>query len=108
MDDTKLADTNIQALKLMMIIIQPNDADQVVDSLLHNDFRVTRIISTGGFLRQDSVTLLVVAEESQTDEVLRLITFCCHPHAEMESAKAAMTRRRATVFVLGVEKLVGI
>ena len=106
--DKNPTDTDSQSLKLMMVIIQPKDADLVLDNLLQNDFRVTRINSTGGFLRQDSVTLLVVVEEGQTDEVLRIITFCCHPHAELESANAGMTRRRATVFVLGVEKLVGI
>jgi len=106
--DKNPTDTDNQSLKLMMVIIQPKDADMVLDNLLRNDFRVTQINSTGGFLRQDSITLLVVVDEAQTDEVLRIITFCCHPHAELESTKAGMTRRRATVFVLGVEKLVGI
>ena len=94
--------------KLLMVIIQPNEADLVVDTLLSNDFRVTRLSSTGGFLRQDNVTLLIGVEETQTSEVLSIISGCCHPHAELESARVGMTKRRAMVFVLGVEKLVGI
>jgi uncharacterized protein YaaQ len=97
-----------EELKLMMVIIQPKDADLVVDHLLRDEYRVTRINSTGGFLRQDQVTLLIGVEKSQTEEVLRIIRFCCHPHAEMESSKTGMTRRRAMVFILGVESLVGI
>jgi len=107
MDESpEIAET--QNLKLLLIIIQPKDADEVVDTLLRNDFRVTRISATGGFLRQDMVTLLMGVEEDQTEDVLRIITSCCHPHAEMESTKADMAMRRAMVFVLGVEKLVGI
>jgi len=107
MDENPIDQAN-EALKLMMVIIQPKDADLVVDRLLQDDYRVTRINSSGGFLRQDQVTLLIGVEESQTEEVLRIIRFCCHPHAEMESSKTGMTRRRAMVFILGVEQLVGI
>ena len=62
MDDSVTENKN---LKLMLVIIQPKDADEVVDNLLRSDFRVTRISSTGGFLRQDMVTLLLGVEEER-------------------------------------------
>jgi uncharacterized protein YaaQ len=95
-------------MKLLLVIIYPSEADTVVDTLLQNDFRVTRITSSGGFLRQDNVTLLVGVEEHRVNDALRIISGCCHPHAELESHRAGITKRRAMVFIMGVERAVGI
>ena len=39
-------------MKLMMIIIQDKDSDNVVEALIQGGHSVTRMASTGGFLRQ--------------------------------------------------------
>jgi uncharacterized protein YaaQ len=95
-------------VKLLLAIVQAGDADRVIDALLRNDYRVTRINSSGGFLRQNNVTLLIGVEDTQVDGALQLITDSCRPHAELEPSKTGLTMRRALVFILSVESCVGV
>ncbi len=59
--------------KLIITIVQNDDADSVVDALLESDFRATRLASTGGFLRRGNTTLMIGAQTDQVDTVLDLI-----------------------------------
>ena len=52
--------------KLVIAVVQNDDADNVVDALLDQDFRATRLASTGGFLRRGNTTLLVGADEDRS------------------------------------------
>jgi len=95
-------------MKLLLAIVQAGDADRVIDALLANDYGVTRINTSGGFLRQNNVTLLIGVEDTQVDGALQLITTSCRPHAELEPNKTGLTMRRALVFTLSVESCVGV
>ena len=59
--------------KLIIAVVQNEDADAVVDALLEEEFRATRLASTGGFLRRGNTTLMIGADEDQVDRVLDLI-----------------------------------
>ena len=43
-------------MKLMFVIVRDIDAGDVVQALVENKYRVTRVASTGGFLRRGNVT----------------------------------------------------
>jgi len=43
-------------MKMIIVIVKDQDADGVTQSLTAEDFRVTRIASTGGFLRSGVAT----------------------------------------------------
>jgi uncharacterized protein YaaQ len=93
--------------KLIIAVVQNEDADAVVDALLEEEFRATRLASTGGFLRRGNTTLMIGADEEQVDQVLGLIQQHAHAGAgapsgaqgQQQSAPAA-----ATVFVLDLEE----
>ena len=68
----------------------------MTQALTSSDFRITRIASTGGLLRRGVTTLLVGVEDNQVDEALKVMKESCAPAAEGE--------KRATVFVVNVEK----
>jgi len=61
------------AKKLVIAVVQNDDADNVVDALLEHEFRATRLASTGGFLRRGNTTLLIGADADQVDPVIELI-----------------------------------
>lgn len=82
-------------MKLMMAIITDKNADGIITRLVENDFRVTRIASTGGFLRQGNTTLLIGMEENLVDDALKIM------REEIEEPSDP-GHRRATVFVLNV------
>ena len=92
--------------KLIIAVVQNEDADAVVDALLEEEFRATRLASTGGFLRRGNTTLMIGADEDQVDRVLDLI----RQHARSTGTPAegpadGVTQpAAATVFVLDLEE----
>lgn len=85
-------------MKLMVAIIKDSDSLTVSDALVERQFRVTRIASTGGFLRRGYVTLLIGVEAEQVSQVLEILTqFTQEPEPG---------QHRATVFVLPAEDFV--
>jgi uncharacterized protein YaaQ len=60
-------------MKLLIFVTESDLADPTVDSLVEQGFRVTRLASTGGFLRKGNTTLLVGIEESQIDRATDIV-----------------------------------
>ncbi|MBK9945303.1 MAG: cyclic-di-AMP receptor [Kouleothrix sp.] len=60
-------------MKLLVFVTEYSVADAVVDALVEQGFRVTRLASTGGFLRKGNTTLLVGVEEAATDQAVALV-----------------------------------
>ena len=84
-------------MKLIIAIIKDEDNDKVSRALTKNDFRVTFIASTGGFLRSGRSTLLIGVEDEQVEEALDVI--------RNNSKKPEKTKeKRATIFVLNVDQ----
>ena len=84
-------------MKLIIAIIKDEDNDAVSKALTENDFRVTFIASTGGFLRSGRSTLLVGVEDEQAETALDIIRKSCkQPEKNKE--------KRATIFVLKVDQ----
>lgn len=64
-------------MKLILAVVQHQDANDVVSALTREEFRVTRISSQGGFLREGNVTLMISVEDQQVNLVLRIIREHC-------------------------------
>jgi uncharacterized protein YaaQ len=80
-------------MKLIIAIVRDIDDRRVIDQLVSQGYRVTRLASTGGFLRRGNVTLLVgVEEDDQVQAVFDLIGETCSP--------ADPDHSRATLFVV--------
>ena len=58
-------------MKLIIAIVNKDDASQVSDELKENGFYLTKVSSTGGFLRKGNVTLLIGTEN--VDEAIKII-----------------------------------
>lgn len=59
-------------MKLLMFITEANVTDSTVDALVEQGFRVTRLASTGGFLRKGNTTLLVGVEEEFAERAVAI------------------------------------
>jgi uncharacterized protein YaaQ len=79
-------------MKLMFIIVRDVDGDNVLRGLVEKNFRVTRVASTGGFLRHGNVTLMTGIEDEKVESVVKLLRKICCPSDEIQ--------HRATVFVV--------
>ncbi|MCS7050295.1 MAG: cyclic-di-AMP receptor [Thermomicrobium sp.] len=90
-------------MKLLIAVVQNEDADAIVEALLERQFRATRLASTGGFLRRGNTTLLIGVEDSDVDTVLELIRAHARTRARQDAPAGALTSAAATVFVIPLE-----
>ncbi len=60
-------------MKLIVFVTDDAYADVSVDTLVGKGFRVTRLATTGGFLRRGNTTLLVGVEDQQVDQACDLV-----------------------------------
>jgi hypothetical protein len=59
-------------MKLLVFVTENSTADPTVDALVEQGFRVTRLASTGGFLRKGNTTLLAGVEEAAIERALAI------------------------------------
>lgn len=84
-------------MKLILAILRDEDMEPVSHGLIVEGFRVTRIASTGGFLRRGNSTLMIGVEDDMVDQAIDVLRQCCSTPPE-EGAS------RATLFVLNVAR----
>lgn len=82
-------------MKMIIAIVHDEDCENVSSALVKSDFRVTRIASTGGFLRKGSTTLMIGVAEDHLEEAIHIIRQSCSLGVEKET-------KRATLFVINV------
>jgi uncharacterized protein YaaQ len=71
-------------MKLLVAIVQEDDADAVGDALRGDGHRFTRLTSAGGYLGTPNVTLLLAVSEEAMPDVLTLFrTYCTGRNVEL-------------------------
>lgn len=88
-----------------MAVVQADDAARTAEALIEAGFRVTRIATTGGWLRRENTTLLCGVEDERVEEalgVLRRVGVRAAPSAP--PGPAENTPGRGIVFVMDVER----
>jgi uncharacterized protein YaaQ len=60
-------------VKLVVAVLANPQADEVVEVLLEKGQRVTRLATTGAFLRQGNTTLIVGVDEEAVADVLATV-----------------------------------
>jgi uncharacterized protein YaaQ len=61
-------------MKLVIAVVHDRDRGRISEKLLKSGFKFTKIGSTGGFLREGNVTLLIGCEDKDAERVLGLIS----------------------------------
>ena len=54
-------------MKLIYAIIRNDNEDDVIQALMQEHFVVTRLSTTGGFLKKGNTTLMIAVEDSDVD-----------------------------------------
>jgi uncharacterized protein YaaQ len=105
-------------MKLVVAIVHNEDAGALVDALLEQEHRATRLHSSGGFLKQSNATIIVGIEDAKVDEIMGIVRENCTARTQivnpmppiMEPGEFFMPYPLevevggATVFVLPVER----
>lgn len=83
-------------MKLMIVILTDRNCEPVLKALTTAAYRVTRIDSTGGFLRRGNITLLIGTTPDLVEGAIELIReSACDPDMP--------DQRRATIFVVNAD-----
>ncbi|HZD58555.1 MAG TPA: cyclic-di-AMP receptor [Anaerolineales bacterium] len=88
-------------MKLILAVLPDEDSEPVSQALISEGFRVTRIASTGGFLRRGSTTMMIGVEDEKVDPAIDLIR-------QNYALKVETGLKRATLFVLNVDRFTQI
>jgi uncharacterized protein YaaQ len=65
-------------MKLVVAIVQDQDASKAVDELVAHGFGATRINTAGGFLKRGNSTILTGVEDTRAKEVIQILRDICH------------------------------
>ena len=103
-------------MKMLLAIINYDDSQSVIAALTKEGFSVTRLATTGGFLKSGNVTVLIGLDESRLDDAFQIIRDHCRKRKQIVPTTTELGMGffptlpvqvevgGATVFVLGVER----
>ena len=107
-------------MKLIIAIVQDEDASRLVSNLMNEGFGVTKLATTGGFLRAGNTTLLVGVDDEKFDSAMAVIEKVCKSRKQIATSPSPVAGTTgvyvpypievmvggATIFVLNVEQFV--
>ena len=70
-------------MKLVYAIVRNDNEDDVVSQLTQHHYSVTRLSTTGGFLKKGNTTLMIGAEDDKVQEVIDVIKQECGQHQKL-------------------------
>jgi uncharacterized protein YaaQ len=105
-------------MKLVIVVIQDQDAVRLLDALMEKGYSATKLASTGGFLREGNTTLLIGTEDKKVGDVLSIIRAKCKKREQFTTPLMTMDKSMTnyiphpvkvpvgggTVFVVDVER----
>lgn len=107
-------------MKLIIAIVQDEDASRLIGQLMNDGFGVTKLATTGGFLRAGNTTLLVGVEDDRFQTAMDIIEKVCKSRKQIAPSPASMVGvpgsfapapievvvGGATIFVLSVDQFI--
>lgn len=60
-------------MKLIFAVIEDKDSSRLISALGKKDFQLTKLSSTGGFLREGNTTLMIGCDDDYVDQALDII-----------------------------------
>jgi uncharacterized protein YaaQ len=103
-------------MKLIFAIVSNDDASSVSSALTKGGFSVTRLATTGGFLRAGNTTIIVGTDDEKVDQCIEIIGNESKRRTEIVPSTASYDIGRyasfpvevqvggATIFVINVEQ----
>lgn len=94
-------------MKLVIAIVQDDDANDLIEVITDKGFRVTKLATTGGFLKSGNTTLLIGIEKEKVDEVLAIIEEVCKERKQIISSPSPVAGSTGVYMPFPIEVDVG-
>lgn len=109
-------------MKLVIAIVQDDDASDLIEVITDKGFRVTKLATTGGFLKAGNTTLIIGVDKEKVDEVLGIIKEVCKSRKQIVTSPSPVAGSTgvympfpieveaggANVFVVDVDKYIKV
>ena len=92
---------------LIIAVVQDQDVNRLLATLMEKGYSATKLASTGGFLRQGNTTLLIGVDQERLPEVVAIIKEVCRTRKRLLSPLAAVDQALNTYIPTPVEVEVG-
>ena len=67
----------LEFMKIIYAIVSSDDGNRVTEVLNENQYMVTKLATTGGFLKKGNCTLMIGTEAEKVDHAIELIKETC-------------------------------
>jgi uncharacterized protein YaaQ len=94
-------------VKLIIAIVQDEDASRLVSSLMNEGYGVTKLATTGGFLRAGNTTLLVGVEDDRFDSAMTIIEKVCKSRKQIATSPNPVVGASGAYVPYPIEVMVG-
>lgn len=94
-------------MKLIIAIVQDEDASRLVSSLMNEGYGVTKLATTGGFLRAGNTTLLVGVEDDRFDGAMAVIEKVCKSRKQIATSPSPVAGTAGVYVPYPIEVMVG-
>ncbi|WP_226671253.1 cyclic-di-AMP receptor [Metabacillus litoralis] len=105
-------------MKLIIVVVQDQDSNKLLNALTDHNFRVTKLSSSGGFLKSGNTTFMIGTDDIRVDKALDIVKDNCKSRDQLVAPVSPMGGNAdsfipypvevevggATVFVLPVEQ----
>ncbi len=94
-------------MKLIIAIVQDEDASRLIGDLMTAGFGVTKLATTGGFLRAGNTTLLVGVEDERFKQAMDVIETVCKSRKQIAASPVSMVGVPGSYTPYPIEVVVG-
>lgn len=94
-------------MKLIIAIVQDDDAGDLIDVLNDEKFGVTKLATTGGFLKAGNTTLMIGVNKEDVDKVLEIIEKECKTREQLITSPSPVAGATGVYVPYDVEVEVG-
>ena len=94
-------------MKLVVAVVQDQDSNRLSTALTKNNYRATKLASTGGFLRSGNTTFLIGTDDSLIPRLLEIIRENCRSREQMVAPVSPMGGNADSYIPYPVEVEVG-
>lgn len=109
-------------MKMVIAVVQDDDCEELVEKLTEKKYGVTKLATTGGFLKAGNSTLMIGVRKEQTEDVIDIIKQICKKRKEVTVSSTPYTGDTgvymqypievqvggATIFVIDVDQFIRI
>ncbi len=94
-------------MKMIIAIVQDEDASRLISQLMNDGFGVTKLATTGGFLRAGNTTLLVGVDDDRFQAAMDVIEKVCKSRKQIAPSPASMVGMPGSYTPYPIEVVVG-